>query len=221
MLSTKLRQIVFGFALLLFCSAVAPYSRGQVFTIEGYVRTPEGKPINDVRIDRLGKSDDFGHFKIAADVLRSWNALWIDKKGFVPRLVSINPPSVLDITLEPEKDTSVSDIPPCSAAKVAGNRLVGKYLHLTVPKELKLKTGVDTDYIYYHIGYAKNGKTGWLRGGLGNLYGSVYPTGEILLGLDHYSYRRTAAGIDWRGVTKDGKCGAISGRPPSLRHMTT
>ena len=82
-----------------------------------------------------------------------------------------------------------------------------------MPKELKFKTGVDTDYIYYHIGYAKNGKTGWLRGGWGNLYGDVYPPGEMLLVLDHYSYRRTAVGIDWRGVTKDGKYWRYFGAP--------
>jgi len=27
----------------------------------------------------------------------------------------------------------------------------------------------------------------------------------MILDLDHYSYRRTTVGIDWRGVTKDGK----------------
>jgi hypothetical protein len=157
-------------------------------------------------LDFGGSTDNSGHFKIAADFLRYWKTLWVDKKGFVPQLVSISPtPSILDITLEAEKDSSVSDIPDCSVAKVYGARFVGQYLRLTVPKQLKFKTGVDTDYIYYHIGYAKNGQIGWLRGGWGNLYGNMYPPGDMLLRLDHYSYRRTAVGIDWRGVTKDGK----------------
>jgi hypothetical protein len=203
MLSLGPRYLLLLFAVILLCvvNAASP-----VITIEGHVRTSQGEPISDVRIDRLGKTDDTGHFKIAFDFLRYWKTLWIDKKGFVPQLVSIKPtPSVLDITLEPEKDTSVSEIPTCNSAKVSGARFVGKYLRLTVPKELKLKTGVDADYIYWHLGYAKNRKTGGLRGGLGNLYGTAYPPGETVLDLDHYSYRRTEAGIDWRGVTKDGK----------------
>jgi len=214
MLSLNLRQFELEFVLILFCVANAANTRPQVITIEGHVRTTQGKPISDVRIDRLGKTDETGHFKIAADFLRYWKTLMIDKKGFVPQVVSIDPaPSVLDITLEPEKDTSVSDIPNCSAAKVTGTRFVGKYLRLTVPKALKFKTGVDTDYIYYHIGFATNGKTAWLSGGWGNLYGNVYPPGETLLGLDHYSYRRTSIGIDWRGVTKDGKYWRYVGAP--------
>ena len=205
------RFLLLLLVLMLLCGVNAA---SQVITIEGHVRTPEGEPISDVRIDRLAKTDGTGHFKIAADFLRYWNTLWIDKKGFVPQLVSISPPpSNLDITLEPEKDTSVLAIPPCNAAKVNGSRFVGKHLRLTVPKELKFKTGVDTDYIYYHIGYAKNGKTGWLRGGWGNLYGDAYPPGEMILALEHYSYRRTAVGIDWRGITKDGKYWRYFGAP--------
>jgi hypothetical protein len=181
MLSLNPQYLLLLFALILFCAANAA---SQIITIEGRVRTPEGEPISDVRIDRLAKTDATGHFKIAADFLRYWNTLWIDKRGFVPKIISISPtPSNLDITLEPEKDTSVLDIPRCSDAKVKDSRFVGKFLRLTVPKELKFKTGVDTDYIYYHIGYAKNGKTGWLRGGLGNVYGDAYPPGEMLLAL--------------------------------------
>jgi len=165
MLSLNPRYLLLLIALILFCVVNAA---SQVIKIEGHVRTPQGEPIRDVRIDRLAKTDESGHFKIAADFLRYWNTLWIDKKGFVPQLVSIRPtPSKLDITLQPEKDTSVSDIPRCNAGKVDGSRFVGNSLRLTVPKELKYKTGVDTDYIYYHIGYDKNGKTSWLRGGWG------------------------------------------------------
>jgi hypothetical protein len=214
MLFLKPRYLLLPFALTLFCVANAPRTLAQVITIEGHVKTSQGEPINDVRIDRLGKTDESGHFKIAADFLRYWDTLWIDKKGFVPQLVSIKPtPSVLNITLEPEKDTSAATIPRCVDGKVRGSRVVGKYLRLTVPKKLKFKTGVDTDYVYYHIGYAKNGKTGWLRGGWGPMYGDAYPPGQTLLALDHYSYRRTEVGIDWRGVTKDGKYWRYFGAP--------
>jgi len=214
MLSTNLRQLLLGFALVLFCLADAQQSRGQVLTIEGHVRTVQGNPISDVRIDRLGTSDENGHFKIAGDFLFYRKTLVFDKKGFVPQVVSVNPPpSNLEVTLEPEKDTSVSDIPACSAAKVSGSRVVGTNLRLTVPKRLKFKTGTDVDYIYYLIGLAKNGKTDWLRGGWGLYYGSVYPGGETFLGLDHYSYRRTSVGIDWRGVTKDGRYWRYFGAP--------
>jgi hypothetical protein len=214
MLSLNHRHFLLEFVLIVFCVANAANTHAQVITIEGHVRTAHGEPINDVRIDKLAKTDDTGHFKIAGDFFRYWKTLWVDKKGFVPQIVSINPmPSILDITLEPEKDTSVSDIPRCTAAKVSGTRFVGKYLRLRVPKELKFKRGVDADYIYYHIGYANNGKTDRLRGGWGNLYGDVYPPGETLLRLDHYSYRRTEVGMDWRGVTKDGKYWRYFGAP--------
>jgi hypothetical protein len=102
MLSIMLRQLIIGFALILFCVANVAIARAQVVTIEGHVRTAQGEPIKDVRIDRLGKTDETGYFKIAADFLRYWKTLWVDKKGFVPQIVSINPaPSVLDITLVP------------------------------------------------------------------------------------------------------------------------
>src|SRR6266542_4693395 len=140
MLSLNHRHFPLEFVLILFCVANAANTHAQIITIEGHVRTAQGEPINDVRIDRLGKTDDTGHFKIAGDFLRYWKTLWVDKKGFVPQIVSINPtPSILDITLEQEKATSVSDIPRCSAAKVSGTRFVGKYLRLTVPKELKVE----------------------------------------------------------------------------------
>src|SRR5262249_3565247 len=50
-------------------------------------------------------------------------------------------------------------------------------------------------------------------GGRGNMYGNAYPPGQTLLALDHYSYRRTEVGIDWRGVTKDGKYWRYFGAP--------
>jgi hypothetical protein len=210
MLSFNLRTIIFTFALVVSFNVV----NAQVVTIKGHVRTAQGEPISDVRIDRIGKTDATGHFKVAADFLRYWDTLWIDKKGFVPRLVSIKPtPSVLDITLEREKDTGVSSISRCVAGKVSGSRFVGERLRLTVPNELEIETGVDTDYIYYHIRYAKNRRTGWLRGGYGNMYGDAYPPGQMVLALDHYSYRRTEVGIDWRGVTKDGKYWRYFGAP--------
>jgi hypothetical protein len=213
MLSLNSRHLLLGFVVIS-CVATAPKVRAQVITIEGHVKTAQNEPIKDVWIDRLAKTDDSGYFKIAADFLKYWDYLWIDKKGFVPKLVSIKPtPSVLNITLEREKDTGVTTIPRCVATKVSGNRLVGTYLRLTVPKDLKFKTGVDSDYVYYHIRYAKNGKTGLLRGGYGNLYGDAYPLGETLLASDHYSYRRTEVGIDWRGVTKDGKYWRHFGAP--------
>ena len=50
---------------------------------------------------------------------------------------------------------------------------------------LKVKSGVDADYISCVIGLPERGKKHWLRGGWGNLYGGVYPGGEKLLSLDH------------------------------------
>ena len=214
MLSLNHRYCALGLVAIFFCVANAPKTRAHVITIKGRVTTAQGEPISDVAIDRLGKTDASGNFKIAADFLQYWDTLWIDKKGFVPKLVSIKPtPSVLNITLEREKDTNMSSIPRCIAGQVDGSRFVGKRLRLTVPNELEFKTGVDTDYVYYHIHYAKNEKTGWLRGGFGNFYGNEYPPGQTVLALDHYSYHRTELGIDWRGVTKDGKYWRYFGAP--------
>ncbi len=70
MLSPNHRHFPLEFVLILFCVANAANTRAQVITIEGHVRTVQGQPINDVRIDRLGKTDETGHFKIAADFLR-------------------------------------------------------------------------------------------------------------------------------------------------------
>ena len=76
MLCFNLRYLLLVFALTLLWVLNAA---SQVVTIEGYVRTPQGEPVSDVRIDRLAKTNDFGHFKIAVDFLRYWKTLWIDK----------------------------------------------------------------------------------------------------------------------------------------------
>ena len=218
MLSLILRHRRFVIALILLCFtsvSAAIISRAQVVEIQGNVRTADGKPIDGVFISRFGKTDETGHFKIASDVLmRYWKTLIFDKKGFVPKVVSLDASNRnLTIILEPETDNRVWDLPSCSAAKVNGSRFVGQYLRLTVPKELKFKSGVDADYISYVIGLPERGNKHWLRGGWGNLYGDVYPGGEKLFSLDHYSYRRTSVGIDWRGVTNDGKYWRYFGAP--------
>ena len=210
------RRSVIALILLCFTLVSAPIiSRAQVVEIQGYVRTADGKPIDGVFISRFGKTDETGHFKIASDVPRRyWKTLIFDKKGFVPKVVSLDTSSRnLIITLEPETDNGVWDVPSCTAAKVNGSRFVGQYLRLTVPRELKFKSGVDSDYISYVIGLTEGGNKHWLRGGWGNLYGDVYPGGEKLLSLEHYSYRRTSVGIDWRGVTQDGKYWRYFGAP--------
>ena len=45
------------------------------------------------------------------------------------------------------------------------------------------------------------------------MYGNSYPPGEMIQAVEHYSYRRTAVGIDWRGVTKGGKYWRYFGAP--------
>ena len=65
MLSLNPRYLLLVFALILFCVVNAT---SQVIKVEGHVRTPQGEPISEVGIDRLAKTDDSGHFKIAADL---------------------------------------------------------------------------------------------------------------------------------------------------------
>ena len=219
MLSLNLQNMRFRFAFILLCVLLMDdrnICHAQVVEIQGFVRTTEGQPISGVSISRLGKTDERGHFKIASDVLiRYWTNLIFDKKGFVPKLVSLDPSNAsLYITLESEKDKSVWDIPTCGYSKGNRSKVVGEYLRLTILKGMKFKTGVDVDYIYYSIGLSQGGNNHWLHGGWGNLYGNVYPSGEALLRLDHYSYRRTSVGIDWRGLTKDGKYWRYFGASP-------
>ena len=218
MLSLNLQNTRFRFVFILLCVLLMDgrnTSDAQVVEIQGFVRTTEGQPIGGVSISRFSKTDERGHFKIASDVLiRYWKNLIFDKKGFVPKVVSLDSSKAnLNITLESEKDKSVWDIPTCSYAKGNLSKAVGQYLRLTLLKGMTFKTGVDADYIYYSIGLSQGGNNHWLHGGWGNLYGDVYPSGETLLKLDHYSYRRTSVGIDWRGVTKDGKYWRYFGAP--------
>jgi len=198
-------RLLFLFVLLIIAILNPPSTcNAQVVEIQGLVRTTDGKPIDDVIIHELGKTDGAGHFKIASNVLRYWKTLIFDKKGFVPMVIALDPKNTnLSIILEQEKDNSVWNIPTCFNAKGNRNRLVGKYLILTVPREMKFKTGVDSDYIYYSTGLTQSEKKHWLNGGWGNLYSSTYPSGETLLRMEHYTYRRTSLGIDWRGATKD------------------
>ena len=179
----------------------------QVVEFQGFVKTTDGKPIKDVYLSSFGKTDEKGYFKIACDYfIKYWKTITLDKKGFVPKVISLDASNLnLYIVLESEKGSNLWEIPNCSVTETKQNRIVGKYLRLTVPKKLKFKSGVDTDYIYYSIGFKKDKAKYWLRGGLGNLYAGTYPSGETLLGLQNYSYRRTSVGIDWRGITKEGK----------------
>src|SRR2546421_11649893 len=76
MLSLYHRYCLLGFVAIFFGVANAPKIRGHVITIKGRVTTAQGEPISDVAIDRLGKTDATGHFKIAADFLQYWDTLW-------------------------------------------------------------------------------------------------------------------------------------------------
>ena len=77
---------------------------------------------------RVWKTDETGHFKIAFDVLiRYWKTLIFDRKVFVPKTVSLDASNRnLTITLESETDNSVWDLPSCSADKVNWSRFVGQ-----------------------------------------------------------------------------------------------
>jgi hypothetical protein len=208
-------RLLFTFALLFLLLSVPKGGIAQVVKIQGFVRTAEGKPIQDVYIKGFGKTDERGYFKLASDVLiRYWKILIFDKKGFIPKVISLDASNTnLSIILEPEKGDDSWDVPGCQLIKTDRSRVVGQYLKLTAPKNWKFKSGVDADYIYYSIGFKEGGKQHWLRGGLGNLYGDVYPNGETLLALQNYSYRRTSLGIDWHGITKEGKYWRYFGAP--------
>jgi len=179
----------------------------QVVEVQGFVKTADGKPIKAVYIGGFGETDEKGHFKIASDVLiRFRKSLIFHKEGFFPKVVPLDASNLdLDVVLESETDSKSWEIPKCTLSKTDQNRIVGKYLKLAVPKNLRFKSGVDTDYISYSIGFEKDKAKHWLQGGLGNLYGGTYPSGETLLGSQNYTYRRTSVGIDWRGTTKEGK----------------
>jgi hypothetical protein len=202
--------------LLIFALLFVPPAGELVFAqtaeFQGFVKTAEGQPIENVYIEdgdifTAPKTDEKGFFKLSSKVLISdIKSVVFDKKGFVPKIVLLSPAERnLNITLEPEKSGDFRDMPTCKFARSNQNNVVGQYLKLTVPKKLKIKSGVDTDYIYYSIGFTENKKTYWLNGGRGNLYGSLYPSDELRSELQNYTYRRTSVGIDWRGTTKAGK----------------
>ncbi|MBV9925326.1 MAG: hypothetical protein JOZ96_09955 [Acidobacteria bacterium] len=187
----------------------------QVVEIQGYVKTAGGAPIKDVYISGFGRTDESGRFKFASDVLiKYWKALIFDKKGFVPQAVRLDAAHTnFDVILEPEKDVQLWEVPNCGRTKAGRDRIVGTFLKIAVPRAWKFKTGYDTDYRYYFIGYGVGEKKSWLRGGLGNMYGSSYPSAETLLSSPNYTYRRTSLGIDWRGVNREGRYWRHLGNP--------
>lgn len=198
------KLLLLGTLFLVFGFSEKAYS--QVIEFKGFVKTSDGKPIKDVYLQGFGKTDENGYFRIASDVLvRFWKTIIFDKRGFVPRVVVLDASNTnLEIILKEETENNIWEIPNCSGNKPKQSKLVGKYLKLTVPKSTKIKSGSDTDYTYTSIEFGKEKQKSWLRSGLGNLYGGIYPSGEKLLELKHYTYRRTAFGIDWRGITKEG-----------------
>jgi hypothetical protein len=192
------------FVILFLILIFSQTNYSQVIEYRGFVKTSDGTPLKDVYIDKFGISDETGYYKIACDCLRYWKAVVFHKEGFVPKPVLLEDLKTnSDIVLEPETENKIWEIPNCPSTKSEKNRIVGVYLLLNVPKNLKYKSGIDTDYRYFLIGFKSKEKRALLRGGLGN-YAGVYPSGETLLTLKSFTFRRTSVGIDWRGITKEG-----------------
>ena len=199
-------KVIYLIFIFIFTICLSEMSFAQVVTIQGFVKTEDGKPISGVYLNGFGKTDENGYFKMQSDVLiKYWKALIFDKKGYIPKVVVLDATNTnLNITLEEEKQTANWEIPNCSNTKPKRTRIIGEYLKLTIPKTMKYKSGFDVDYKYFSIGFGKGENKSWLLGGLGNMYAGVYPSAEKLLELKQYSYRRTSVGMDWRGVTKEG-----------------
>lgn len=204
---------VISFTLLL---SINFYCQTQMSQLEGTVRNSEGKPIKDVTILRLGKSDENGHFLLRYDFLRYWKAILFIAPGYKPKAVPIDlDKPKFDVVLELEEELKTYKFPKCGDSVPNGFRRIGQYLKLTVPKRYKFKTGIDTDYRYFIVGVGNEGHRHWMRGGFGPMYANSYPSGDDVLELSIYSYRKTTTGTDWRGVTKNGQYWRYlgSGRP--------
>ena len=210
------------FFTLFFMSLTATWpATAQTVEIQGFVKTAEGQAIANVYIEdgeifTDPETDEEGYFRFSSrDAFRYIKTLVFDKKGFVPKIVPVDRyKTKLDVVLEPEKNKDLWEIPTCNFPNSNRYKVVGTYLKLFIPKKMSVKSGVDSDYIYYSVGFKKGKNEYRLNGGLGNLYGSPYPSDRLRSEVRNFSYRRTSVGIDWRGTTKEGKYwryfGAIS-----------
>jgi hypothetical protein len=187
-------------------------SVAQSVDVQGFVRTVDGEPIDKVYILGSGNfanstTDEKGFFRSSSSTpISSVNSFVFHKIGFIPKIVPIESSSTnLNVVLEPEGDGKIWEVQACNPAGLKQGKVIGKFLKLRIPKNLKVESGVDDDYVYYAIGFKRDEKRHWLNGGLGNLFGSLYPFADLRSDLKEYSYRRTSVGMDWRGTTKNGK----------------
>ncbi len=195
---------------LIFCIICLTYYSGscaaQIIALEGYVRDVKGNPIKDVNISVFGKTDEKGHFLLKSDVfLKYWKALLFTAPGYRPHPVQLDASKLkFDVIMEAENHVETLTFPACGGDVPKGTRRIGEWVKLTIPKSFKFKTGIDTDYRYFNIGFGKGSEQKWMRGGLGPMYTGVNPSPNDILNLSTYSYRKTSTGSDWTGITKDG-----------------
>jgi hypothetical protein len=219
-------RIFFTILIFLFGLSFSLFAQG----VSGHVKNSSGKPLEKVVVQPLGRifgavtnADGFYEVPFKIKGLKDGKdyelvysrkdiILVFDKIGYRPKVVNLDEAvSNLDVTLEKETSDETLIVQSCVDDTDKNIRSVGKYLRLSVPKKLKFKTGVDTDYIYYSIGFGEGKNKFWLNGGLGNLYGSPYPPSFTLGASKEYSFRtiifaekQGKIGLDWRGVTNDG-----------------
>jgi hypothetical protein len=113
-----MRSLIKIAILFAFLNVVNP-ALAQVVVIEDYVKTAGGVPVKDVNISDLEATDESGHFKLASDVFfKNVNNLVFDKPGFIPKVVVLDAANTkLAVTLEPEKESGMWEIPDCSFTK--------------------------------------------------------------------------------------------------------
>ncbi|MGI8469149.1 MAG: carboxypeptidase-like regulatory domain-containing protein [Pyrinomonadaceae bacterium] len=195
-----------GSLILFLCLGIDIFAQ----ELKGFVKNQDGKPISEVFVQPEGyiystKTDANGFFNLRMTKYWEKGIVFFDKKGFQAQAVPVDSiAKELNIVLKDEENSEIVTIPNCTANQDKNVRLVGHYLILSAPKKLKFKSGTDTDYIYYRIGFGKGNNKSWLEGGLGNLYGSEYPSSNFIDKSTNFSYRRTNLGLDWRGITNDG-----------------
>ncbi|MGI9037134.1 MAG: hypothetical protein ACR2GD_13995 [Pyrinomonadaceae bacterium] len=178
--------------------------------LKGFVKNQDGKPISEVLVKPAGyigftTTDNDGFFSLKMTKYWEKGIVFFDKKGFQVQAVPIDSiKKELGVVLKNEENSQIRTIPNCVVSENKNVRLVGHYLIVSAPKKLKFKSGTDTDYIYYRIAFGKGNDKAFLEGGLGNLYGSEYPSLGLIDKSMNFSYRRTNLGLDWRGITDDG-----------------
>lgn len=183
-------------------------------TLKGFVRNPDGQPLEKVRVHPEGSilaeyTDNNGFFKLEWKGLDKERLIIFElneKEDYAFKILKIeNFDEDVNVMLEPKK-IPYQEIPICKFVGLKKIKLLGRNYVLSVPKNFKTKSGTYDHGLFYRAFFPKGKTTESLSGY--ETFGALkddYPPATYIFNSDIYNFKRIEGGFDWQGVTREGK----------------